>query len=197
MPDSKQILDLARRNNGVITTAMIVDSGLSRGSLKYLTDIGSLERVSRGVYTLPDAWEDEFINVQARYKRGIYSLDTVLFLCDLTDRTPIRFHMVFPYSYNLSNAKKEGILCSGSKEPFYSLGVTDLITPGKNIVKGYCAERTLCDVLKTRNHVDVQVVTDAYKRYVVKKDRNIPLLVEYARVLGVEKRVRAYLEVLL
>ena len=197
MTDSKQILELAKLNNGVITTAMVVNAGFSRGSLKYLSDTGSLERATRGVYTLPEVWEDEFVNIQSRYKRGIYSLNTALFLCDLTDRTPAKFHMVFPATYNLSNPKQEGIICSGSKEPLYSLGVTDLITPGGNKVRCYSAERTLCDILKPRNHTDVQVVADAYKRYAARKEKNIPLLSEYARTLKVEQKLRSYLEVLL
>ena len=197
MNNSKQILELAKRNNGVITTAMVVNAGFSRGSLKYLSDTGSLQRVSRGVYTLPEVWEDEFVNVQSRYKRGIYFLDTALFLCGLTDRTPIKFHMVFPSTYNLSNPKLAGIICCGSKEPLYSLGVTELTTPGGNIVRSYCAERTLCDILKPRNHTDIQVVTDAFKQYAARKDKNVPLLSDYARALKVEEKLRSYLEVLL
>ena len=197
MSYAKEILELAERNNGVITTAMVVEAGFSRGILKYLVDNGNLEKASRGVYTLPEVWEDEFINIQSRFKRGIFSLDTALFLCDLTDRTPGRYHMTFPSNYNLSGPKNEGILCSGSKEPLYSLGCSDLTTPGGNIVRAYNAERTLCDVLRTRNHTDVQIVTDAFKKYTARKNRNVPLLSEYARALKVENRLRAYLEVLL
>lgn len=197
MNHSLEILNLAKKNNGVITTAMVVAAGFSRGSLKYLADNGRLERASRGVYTLPEVWEDEFVNLQSRYKRGIFSLDTALFLCDLTDRTPGKYYMTFPSTYNLSRPKDDGILCSGSKEPIYSLGVEDMLTPGGNTVRAYIAERTLCDILKTRNHTDIQVVTDAFKRYAARRKKNIPLLSEYARALKVEERLRAYLEVLL
>ena len=197
MTDSQKLLELAKQNNGIITTAMAVKAGIARGTLKYLSDNGGLEKVSRGVYTLPEVWEDEFVNVQNRFKRGIYSLETALFLCDLTDRTPGRFHMTFPATYNLSGPKREMIICSGSKEPLYSLGVTELKTPGGNSVAGYCAERSLCDVLKPRNQTDIQIVTDAFKKYASRKTKNIPLLSEYARKLGVEERVRSYLEVLL
>ena len=197
MTDSQKIMDMTKQNNGIITTAMVVDKGLSRGSLKYLADTGALEKASRGVYTLPEVWEDEFISIQSRFKRGIYSLQTALFLCDLTDRTPARFHMAFPSTYNLSGPKNEGIVCSGSKEPLYSLGVTDLKTPGGNTVRGYCAERSLCDILRPKNHADVQLITEAYKRYAVCKTKNIPLLSEYAARLHVEEKVRSYLEVLL
>lgn len=197
MNHSREILNLAKQNHGVITTSMVVAAGFSRGNLKYLADTGRLERTVRGVYTLPEVWEDEFVNLQSRYKRGIFSLGTALFLCDLTDRTPVKYHMTFPSTYNLSRPKREGILCSGSKEPFYSLGVKEMTTPGGNTVKAYSAERTLCDVLRPRKYVDIQLVTDAFKRYSVQKERDIVLLSEYSRILNVEKRLRAYLEVLL
>lgn len=197
MSDSQEILNLAKQNNGIVTTAMVVEAGFLRGSLKYLVDTGKLERASRGVYTLPEVWEDEFVNLQSKYKRGIFSLGTALFLCDLTDRTPGKFHMTFPGTYNLSGPKSAGILCSGSKEPFYSLGIEKLSTPGGNTVKAYGAERTLCDVLRPRNHVDLQIITDAFRQYTTRKEKNIPLLSEYAKTLRVENRVRSYLEVLL
>ena len=197
MSDSKKILDFAKDNNGVITAAMVVDAGFSRGILKYLSDKGSLVRTSRGVYTLPDVWEDEFINIQARYKRGIFALDTALFLWDLTDRTPAKYHMVFPSTYNMSNPKLDGIICSSIREPYLSLGLSEAITPGGNLVRSYCAERTLCDILKPKNHTDVQIVTDAFKKYTSRKEKNIPLLSSYAKTLNVEEKLRSYLEVLL
>ena len=193
----EKILELAKENNGLVTTSMVVREGLSRGLLKYLSDSGALEKTARGVYILPDAWEDEFMNYASRYERGIFSLDTALYLCDLTDRTPNRFHMTFPATYNLTGPKKEGIICRGAREPYYSLGAVTLKTPAGNEVRGYCAERSLCDILNPGNHTDIQVISDAYKNYVLRKDRNIPLLSEYALKLNVEKKLRTYLEVLL
>ncbi len=197
MTESQKILELAKNNNCVITTAMVVKAGFSRGVLKYLSDTGKLERTSRGVYILPEVWEDEFVNIQSRYKRGVYALDTALFLCDLTDRTPAKFYMVFPSTYNLSNPKRDGIVCTSMREPYFSLGLTEALTPGGNPVKIYCAERTLCDILKPKNHTDVQIITAAFKRYTSRKEKNIPLLSDYARTLKVEEKLRSYLEVLL
>lgn len=197
MSSSQEIINLARENNGVLTTAMVAEAGLSRGSLGYLVDKGDLEYTARGVYTLPDAWEDEFVTLQSRYKRGIYSLDTALFLCGLTDQTPAKFHMTFPSTYNLGHPKRDGIQCSGAREPLYSLGIVEAVTPGGNKVRAYCAERTLCDILRPGKHVDIQVVTGAFRSYVTSKNKDIPLLSEYAQVVRVEDRLRPYLEVLL
>lgn len=197
MNRTQQILNMAEQNNGVVTSSMVVEAGLSRGCLKYLADLGKLEKTARGIYILPDVWEDEFVSLQERFKRGIYSLETALFLWNLTDRTPGKFHMTFPGTYNLSKPKAEGIICCGAKEPYYSLGITKTQTPGGNAVSVYDAERTLCDVLRSRNRVDVSVVTDAFKRYAAQKEKNIPRLSQYAKTLKVEEKLRSYLEVLL
>lgn len=197
MNSKESIMRMAMQNNGVVTASMVSKAGLHRGSLKYLADKKSIIKVARGVYVLPNAWDDEMFSIQSRYKRGIYSLESSLFLCDLTDRTPAKYSMTFPESYNLTRPKEDGIRCKVSREPYYSLGVTELNTPCGNNVRAYNAERTLCDILKPQNRVDVQVVTDAFKRYMGSKSRNIPLLSEFAKTLKVESRLRAYMEVLL
>lgn len=197
MNATEAIIQMAEKNNGIVTNMMVVDAGISRGNLKYLVDRGRLEKVSRGVYTLPKVWEDELFNLQMRFKRGIFSYETALFLCDLTDRTPNYYNMTFPSNYNITNPKVENVRCTQSKPSLYDIGITSLFTPGGNEVNAYCRERTLCDIISPRSRVDIQIIADAYKRYSAKKDKNIPLLSEYAKTFKVEKRLRSYLEVLL
>lgn len=193
----ENIIEMAKKNNGILTTAMVDAAGVSRGNIKYLVDRGMLEKSSRGVFVLPEVWEDEIFILQSRFKKGIYSHETALFLLDLTDRTPHRYSMTFPITYNLTNPKKENVQCAQCKDELYNLGIVEVITPGGHSVKVYNIERTLCDILRTHNHVDIELVTEAFKRYAVKKDKNLILLSEYAKKLKVEKKVRAYLEVLL
>ena len=194
---SDQIIQIVKENNGVVTTADITERGILRGNIKTLLNSGKLERTARGVYILPEVWDDEIFNLQSRFKRGIYSHETALFLWNLTDRTPNRYYMTFPANYNLTKPKEENIRCVQCKEALYDLGVVEVLTPGGNTVKAYSVERTLCDILRPHSHVDIQVVTEAFKRYATRTDKNIPLLSEYAKTLKVEKKLRAYLEVLL
>lgn len=192
---SEQIIEFAKENNGIITTADISKKGILRGNLKNLVDTGKLEKTGRGVYILPEIWEDEFVNLQVRFKKGVFSNETALFLWDLTDRTPNKYHMTFPESYNLTNAKKEGIICSTVKREWYDLGLVCVKSPGGNVITTYSMERTLCDIL--RKGVDIGIVAEAYKRYVSRRDKNIPQLSEYAKKFRIEERVRRYLEVLI
>ena len=197
MGATEEIIRMAKENNGTVTTEMVVAAGISRGNIKYLADKGMIEKSARGVYILPEMWDDEIFNLQSRFKRGIYSHETALFLLDLSDRTPNRYYMTFPANYNLTKPKEENICCVQCKKELYGLGVTEVPTPGGNTVRTYSVERTLCDILRPHSHVDIQIVTEAFKRYTTRADKNIPILSEYAKTLKVEKRLRAYLEVLL
>ena len=197
MSEIEQIMQLAQENNGTVTSEMVTKAGLSRGSLKYLCDQGRLERSGRGVYILPEIWDDEMFILQTRYKRGIFSHDTALFLWGLTDRTPNRYCMTFPASYNISSARKDNIRFSQSVESLYELGVTQIQTPSQNMVRVYDRERTLCDILRKGSRTDIQLVTQAFKEYARLSDKNITLLSEYSKRLRVSDKVRSYLEVLL
>ncbi len=193
----EEIIKMAKENNGTITTAMVVAAGFSRGSIKYLVDKGMIEKSARGVYILPEVWDDEIFNLQNRFKRGIYCYETALFLWDLTDRTPNKYHMTFPVNYNLTNPKRENIRCVQCKKAIYDLGVAEVTTPGGNTVRAYSVERTLCDILRSHSCVDIQGRTEAFKHYRTRTDKNIPVLSEYAKILKVETKLRSYLEVLL
>jgi len=160
-------------------------------------DKGILERASRGVYILPEIWEDEIFNLQVRFKKGIFSKETSLFLHGFTDRTPHKYHMTFPINYNTTALKSENVIFDRVKNELYDIGVFEVKTPGGNKVRAYGIERTLCDILKGRSHTDIQIVSEAFKRYSKSEYKNINLLSEYAKLFKVEKKVRSYLEVLL
>ena len=153
-------------------------------------DDGSLEKVSRGVYVLPEVWDDEFFNLQSQFKKGIFSNETALFLHDLTDRTPLAYAMTFPANYNLGNAKNKGILASRSKELFYNMGVETVVSPSGNEVLSYNMEKTLCDILRPRSRVETGVIAEAFKRYATKPNKNIQKISENEKILRVEEIVR-------
>ena len=150
----KEIESLLNKNNGILTIKEAEENGIYRGSIKYFTEKGKLEKVSRGVYVSPGIFEDEFFIVQNRFKKGIYSLETALYLYDLTDRTPSVFNMTFPKGYNLTNPKKNGIKCKSIKEDLYELGKEEIKTPNGYNVYAYNIERTLIDIIRPINKID-------------------------------------------
>ena len=136
-------------------------------------------------------------SLQIRFKKGIYSHETALFLNDLTDRTPIRYTMTFPAGYNTTSVKNANVITYYSIKDRYEIGITTMTTPFGSQVKVYNEERTLCDLLQKRSNTDLQILTQSIKQYMQQTKKDIPLLSEYAKLFKVEKRLRPYLEVLL
>lgn len=68
MGATEEIIKMAKGNNGRVTTAMVVAAGVSHGNIKYLVDKGMIEKSSRGVYILPEVWDDEIFNLQNQLK---------------------------------------------------------------------------------------------------------------------------------
>lgn len=191
------IIDLATANGGLVTTAQVVGAGIPRARISDMVKAGELERVRRGVYCLADAWEDEFLAAQLRFPRGVFSDGTALFLHGYTDRTPLRLTMTFPRSYRATKAREDGIEVRTCADEVLGLGLATIGTSYGNEVRAYDLERTLCDVVRGRRVVDVQVVNPAMRRYVRSGARDVQKLLGYARALGVERKIRDYLEVLL
>lgn len=191
------IVDLAESGGGLVTTAQVVGAGIPRARISDMVKAGELERVQRGVYRLADAWEDEFLAAQLRFPKGILSDGTALYLHGYADRAPFRLTMTFPRSYGATRAREAGIEVRTCADEALSLGLTTIETPYGNEVRAYDLERTLCDIVRGHRVVDVQVVNPAMRQYARSAGKDVPKLLGYARVLGVEKKMRNYLEVLL
>ena len=183
--------------NGMITTEEVTQRGISRGHLSYLVKKGELERRTRGLYSLPDAWEDELYAQQVRFSRGIYGLRTALYLWDLTDRTPQSYEMFFPFGYNLTAVKTAEILCHQIMRDWYGADICTCATPSGNTVRVYSRERTICDILRPVNHVDKHTIHEGIRRYLLSSSRDISRLTETADRLRVTPKLRPFLEILL
>lgn len=191
------IVDLAESSGGLVTTAQVAGVGIPRARISDMVKAGELERVQRGVYRLMDAWEDEFLAAQLRFPRGILSDETALYLHGYTDRAPFQLTMTFPRSYGATKAREAGIEVRTCADEVLGLGLTTIRTPYGNEVSAYDLERALCDIVRGRRVVDMQVVNPAMKQYVRSGERDVQKLLGYARALGVEKKIRNYLEMLL
>lgn len=191
------LLELASSTNGYITPSQAAAAGIPRRRFARAIATGELVQIDRGLYALPDVWEDPYLIAQHRFARGVFSDDTALFLHGMTDRAPFSLTMTFPRAYNAAGARKAGITCRTCADDVLNLGLYEMRSPNGNTVRTYDLERTLCDVVRGQKVVDAQLVTPAMQAYARRSDRDPAKLMRYAKKLGVEKKIRTYLEVLL
>jgi hypothetical protein len=192
-----ELQEFLNKNGGTITTAQANVIGVSNERLRLLVQAGELERVTHGVYISSTDFPDKMYIAQLRRPKMIYSHETALFLHELTDRDPISYSVTVPYSYNAGAIIAEGIVVYSTKKEFHSLGSMQMETMFGNPVTVYGMERTICDCIRSRNKMDIAIVTDALKRYARRSDKNLNTLMEMAEVFRVMKPLRNYMEVLL
>jgi len=193
----KNLNALINENNGIILTKQVTESGIPRVYIAELVKNGVLERLERGVYITKDSFDDEMYRLQAKYSCAVFSHDSALFLHDLTDRNPLHHSVTVWAGYNSKNIQAIGVKVYSIKKELYDLGLTTCRTMFRREIKCYDMERTMCDIIRSRNQMDIAILTDAIKRYSKRKDKNLPRLMRYAESFKVTKLLRSYMEVLL
>ena len=197
MDINPKVFEFIRNNNNMITTSQMENLGFTRSLLSLYEKEGLLERERHGIYLLPNAVHDDMYTLMLCSEKIIFSHDTALFLNHLSDRTPFVHSVTIPSNAKLSKQLQEESVCYYIKPELHKLGMVKLKTTIGNSVRTYNAERTICDILRSRNRLDEETVIGAVKNYAVSSDKNLNLLAKYASQLGVSKILKRYMEVLL
>lgn len=197
MSYTEKLKKLICEKKGFIITSDLTEHNIPREVLKQFVESGFLERVDRGAYISPEAFDDEMYRLQARFRPIIYSHDTALYFHDLIDRDPIEYTVTVYSGYQTTRLKEMGIKAFSIKKDLFELGLTEGKTIFGRPIRMYDAERAICDCIRSRNRMDIAIITDAIKRYVKSENKNIPKLMRYAEAFKISSIVRGYLEVLL
>jgi len=197
MKSIDSVNELLRLGNGVLLASEAEKAGISRMQLSKMVKDGILVRSRRGVYVKDGEIEDELYTIQKRAQKIIYSHETALFLHGLTDRTPFRYSITVPSGYKPSQSIRDKCKVYYIKQNLIDLGRTEAPSGYGHQIISYDMERTICDVLRSRNKIDGQIFSEALKNYSVHKNMNLNRLDNYAQQFNVRKLLRQYLEVLL
>ena len=192
-----RIEEIAKANNSFVQTAQVEELGISRPMLKKYSDAGKLERIRKGLYILAGELPDEYALLQLRSKYAVFSYGTALFLWGLSDRVPHVYDITLPRGANINSLKKDvsNLRCHYVQQEIYEIGITDVQSPLGATVKVYDRERCICDLIRDKDQMDMQLFTQAIKGYFKSKPNNRKLL-KYSRLFGIEEKVRTYMEVL-
>jgi len=191
------IMEEIKQNNNMITTAQVAALGFSRAVLSKYVKAGLLERSRQGVYILPDSVHDDMYTLMLRSDKIVFSHDTALFLNGLSERTPFEHSVTIPSNCVLSNVLMDECKCYYIKPDLFDVGVVKKKTTFGNEVRCYDAERTICDLLRSRNRIDEETVINAIKKYAAYKEKDLNRLATYAEKFRVGKILKQYMEVLL
>ena len=191
MDERNRFLEELKAKGGFVRTG-----GLSRRDYKLLlaaVSAGEVHRLRQGIYVLKDALADIMIDVDSVVPGGVvclysafehYNLSTVIpsaYCIAVSSKRKVRLP-----SYPLIDLfywKKEnldfGIV--GTEISGYQVRITDV-------------ERTVCDAVKYRNKIGLDVCTEVINSYIASCRLNITALRKYAAKLRVLNVLDRYLE---
>ena len=184
-------------NNGYIKISDVVRVGISKTYFGEYARKRGLERVAHGLYMSQEAWNDGMYVIQTRYPKLVFSHETALYLLNFAEREPIQYTITLKANSNSAGLAKQGIKVYKVKDELFGEGLIETQSPTGHILRVYNIERTICDLFRSRRNIEIQDLQSAVKGYIRLKEKNIPLLLRYAKTFSVEKAVRQYLEVLL
>ena len=192
-----ELAAIAKAHGGIIESKIAAEHGVSKAMLYKLCKENKIYRIVKGQYILPDGIQDELLAISNRSERIIFSHETALYLHGISDRTPFEHAITAPSGCIPSAAIKTECKVYYIKPELFDLGKTTLKTPAGNDVPAYDLERTICDVIRSRNKLGTETFLSALKLYAANPKKDLNKLNSYAKKLRVANVLRPYLEVLL
>lgn len=181
----KQIMNT---NNGMLSTRMIEPLNISRQYLSIMENNNEIEKVSRGIYLSPSAFEDSYFSFQQKYKKAIFSHMNALYFYDMTEEFPYNYTITVPQSYHVDTVNEKCNVFYVSDD-IYEIGITEVETPSGNKVRAYDKERCICDIIRSKGRMDPEQVKKSVKQYIQSKDKNVAKLSDYAKRMGISEKV--------
>ena len=193
MKTPEEIVD----DSGILLTKNAIEAGISKHALYNFIRDNGFEKAAHGVYASPETWEDENYILSLRCPQGVLSHDEALYYHGLTDREHLQKTITIYTGYGTSRMVADGIKVFTVKKELLDIGKEIVKTSYGHDIPLYNRERTICDLIRSRNRFEIQDFQTALKTYIMGKNKNLNRLMEYAKLFHVDKKIREYMEVLL
>ena len=193
MNNEEKLKEFLKNNHGYISTSDFLNIGISKYLIQNFIDMGIIEKVSHGLYMDKKLFKDEYYILQKKYPIAIFSYNTALHILNLTNRTPNVIDITVPRdkrvrgNYNIHRVSKKK----------YKIGIVEVISPLGNPIKIYNAERCICDILRSNEEIDLELQNRILNYYWKSKNKNIDLLLEYAKTFNIYDKVSTIVSVIM
>lgn len=193
----REILDLVREL-GFVRGKDLEDRGLSRRYLARLANKGALERISRGLYAVPDAEVTEhqsLAEIAKLYPDVVVCLLSALQFHDLTTQMPRQVWIAVDVDARAPAKSPVRVRVVRFSGRALTEGVETHMV-GAVPVKVYSVAKTVADCFKYRNKIGTDIAVEALRELLHDRKTTPDEFMKYAKICRVEKVMRPYLEAL-
>ncbi len=164
--------------------------------LTRLVAAGKLERVARGVYSLPGRALSEhrsLAEVSLRVPQGVVCLLSALRVHGIGTQAPFEVWLAIPHQFPTPRLDQPALRAVRMSGPAMSEGIERVLIDGVK-VPVFSAEKTLADCFKYRNKIGLDVALEALRDAWSQGKLQMDSLWRYATVDRVANVMRPYLE---
>ena len=181
--------------NSYLSSASVKEQGRT-AYYKMLESVrqGDLIQVRRGVYANIDQLSGNMIDIDAIVPDGILCLWSAWNIHQLTTSMPQAFHVAIKRDRKVTLPSFPKMELHHYTESILKIGVMKMKIDGFNI-RVYDVERCVCDAVKFRNKIGMDVCSEILDNYLNRPNRNLSKLMTYARKLRVGTILEQYLQV--
>ena len=191
-----KVLKIMKKNNGIITSSQLEAYGIPRIYLSKMVKKNIIERIERGIYVTKDFKYDEYYLFQLKYPKAIFSYNTALYFYEMTERTPIKMDVSISKNYN-PHRFKDIVNVYRINDELFEIGIVEKKSPQGMKVRTYNLERTVCDIIKDKNSIDIEIRNKAIKKAIKSKEFNASKMFEYAKKMNIYDKVKNYMEAII
>lgn len=189
------IESIMKMSNGYVTSKELSNLGIHRMYLNIMKEKGMIEKVGNGIYIDSSKIEDSYFVFGLELPNIIYSHMTALYFHGLSIKAPNdKYDITVPNNYFNYKIKNHNVFYVD--KDIYELGLIQIDTPMGNKVKAYDVERCICDIIRSKNRMDFNLVKSCVKKYIKRKDKDFAKLYLYAEKFGIKKVVMNYIDLL-
>jgi predicted transcriptional regulator of viral defense system len=192
----EEIISLFVKNNGYLTLQDLADAGINKYHLEKLIATNKVERLKPGVFKLINYSSNELYEIIKLVPNGVICLYSAWNYYELTNYMPHEFHVAIERKSKIKLPEYPPVKLYYWEEKMYQTGIETKTDKGASF-QVYALEKSVCDAVKFRNKIGKDILNEVLTEYLKRKDKNIELLIRFAKKLRVEKILKNYLEILL
>ena len=155
---------------------------------------GEMCRLRPGVFAEADVLADVMIDIDALVPGGVLCMYSAWEHYELTTQIPNAFCIAIPRKRKVVLPEFPPVTLYFWSDHLLNFGIEQALVHGHN-VRVTDLERSVCDAVKYRNKIGLDVCAEILKTYLRNPKRNIPKLLEYAQKLRVAATLEKYLEI--
>lgn len=180
------------KHDNIMTTAELDSYRIYYADIQQLLNEGFIEKIKWGYYHWAETYGEQEVKIINRlFPDAVLCMETALFYYQYSDRNPAEWNITIDKNVSRSRTNID--------YPFVKTYRVEPVLVPLGETKGsinfvdvriYDRDRTICDVLRNMNKMDKEIFNKAIQGYVKDPKKNIPNLMEYAKVLRMQKRVK-------